>query len=59
MIILKKRMKKINCIIYGLSTARQSIEENLRDSINIIGYSDSFKKLSQYNLKNFMYQKNF
>ncbi|MGN9134002.1 hypothetical protein ACTNDG_00880 [Clostridium sp. HCP1S3_B4] len=56
---MKKRMKKINCIIYGLSTARQSIEENLRDSINIIGYSDSFKKLSQYNLKNFMYQKNF
>ena len=46
-------MKKINCIIYGLSTARQSIEENLRDSINIIGYSDSFKKLSQYNLKKF------
>ena len=43
----------MKCIIYGLSTARQFIEKNLYEYIDIIGYSDSFHNLLEYNFKRF------
>lgn len=35
----------MKCIIYGLSVFRKQIESYLKDTIDIIGYSDSFSEL--------------
>ncbi|MDK2562685.1 hypothetical protein QOZ84_03915 [Romboutsia sedimentorum] len=43
----------MKCIIYGLSTCRQQVELYLKDSVTIVGYSDSFSNLESYNGKKF------
>lgn len=38
----------MNCIIYGFSTCRESIEAQLNENVKIIGYSDSFSQLIEF-----------
>lgn len=43
----------MKCIVFGLSTIRNSIEQYLNKNIEIIGYSDSFSKLNTFNNRKF------
>ena len=43
----------MKCIIFGLSTCRNSIEQYLNKDVEIIGYADSFSKLNTFNNKKF------
>lgn len=43
----------MKCIIYGLSTIRQTIESYIKEDIEIIGYSDSFSDIENFNGKKF------
>lgn len=43
----------MKCIIYGLSTCRNSIEKYLNSNVEIIGYTDSFSGLVTFNNKKF------
>lgn len=43
----------MKCIIYGLSTVRQTIESYIKEDVEIIGYSDSFSELEYFNGKKF------
>lgn len=43
----------MKCIVFGLSTCRNSIEEYLNNDVEILGYSDSFSNLETFNKKKF------